>query len=56
MSQEKSTIMTVKVPVSLRDTFKSVCYGIDTTPSQELRKFMRDFIKNNNQPDMFTKK
>lgn len=52
---EKDIIMTVKLPPSLRDSFKSACYGIDTTPSQELRKFMRDFVKNNNQPDFFTK-
>lgn len=56
MSKEKTVVVPVNVPVALREAFKACCYGQDTTPSQELRKFMRNYVKDNSQPDMFTKK
>lgn len=53
MPKEKTVVVTLNVPVSLRDSFKSACYSEDTTPSQELRKAMRDFVKKHGQGDLF---
>lgn len=53
MPKEQSVVVTLSVPVSLRDSFKACCYAEDTTPSQQLRKYMRDYIKKHGQADLF---
>lgn len=51
MSDEK--VMTLRVDEALKKNFQHVCKQMDTTASQELRKFMREFVKKNNQGDLF---
>lgn len=43
----------IRVEKLLKDTFISVCKSNDSTAAQELRKFMKDYIKKNQQQDMF---
>lgn len=42
----------VRVPDHLRDSFVASCKGQDTTASQELRRFMRDYVKKHGQGEM----
>lgn len=43
----------IRVDKTLKDHFISVCKSNDSTAAQELRKFMKDYIKKNNQKDLF---
>lgn len=43
----------VRVEQDLKQSFISACKSQDSTASQELRKFMREYVKKHNQPDMF---
>lgn len=43
----------IRVDKLLKDTFISVCKENESTAAQELRKFMKDYIKKNQQQDMF---
>jgi hypothetical protein len=46
----------IRVEKTLKDHFISVCKSNDSTAAQELRKFMKDYIKKNNQQDLFNDK
>jgi len=45
----------IKLDAELKDAFLSACKDNDTTASQELRNFMREYIRKH-QPDLFKKK
>jgi len=46
----------IRVDKDLKDHFISVCKTNESTAAQELRKFMKDYIKKNNQQDLFNGK
>lgn len=46
----------IKLDSELKDAFISVCNSQDSTASQEIRKFMKDYIRKNNQPDLWSSK
>jgi hypothetical protein len=46
----------IRVDKDLKDHFISVCKDNESTAAQELRKFMKDYIKKNNQQDLFNGK
>lgn len=43
----------IRVDKTLKDQFISVCKTNDSTAAQELRKFMKEYIKKNNQQVLF---
>lgn len=45
----------IRVDKFLKDTFISVCKENESTAAQELRKFMKDYIKKNQQQELFKK-
>ncbi len=47
MPNEKSVL--VRVDKDLRDAFIEACRRNDSTASQELRRFMRDYVKKHGQ-------
>ena len=47
---------TVRVEEDLIKSFHHACKNTDTTASQAVRAFMRDYIKKNGQGDLFTTK
>lgn len=49
MKQPKEVQMKVRVSEELRDSFHESCKNIDSTGSQEIRRFMRAFIAKNGQ-------
>lgn len=46
-------LFTAKVDETLLSSFKSSCESQDTTASQAVRAFMRDYVKKNGQGDLF---
>lgn len=53
MPREKSVNYTIKVPEHLRTVFNETCQSRDRTASQEIRDFMRQYIKKHGQQEMF---
>ncbi len=51
MSDKK--MFTAQVEVNLLTAFKSACGSQDTTASQAVRAFMRDYVKKHGQGDLF---
>lgn len=51
------TMTTVQLPIKmdaeLRDAFISVCKSNDSTASQEIRNFMREYIRKHGQQYLF---
>ncbi|EGT92428.1 hypothetical protein AB2R53_18290 [Acinetobacter baumannii] len=45
----------IRVDQELKDTFIACCKSQDSTASQELRKFMRQYVKQYAQQDLFSK-
>lgn len=43
----------IKMDAELRDVFISVCKSNDSTASQEIRNFMREYIRKHGQQDLF---
>ena len=43
----------IKLPKSLRDAFAASCKSRDSTPSREIRIYMREYIKKHGQGDLF---
>ena len=46
----------IRVEQNLKDAFIATCKTQDSTASQELRKFMREYIKKHGQQDLFASK
>lgn len=53
MTAHKDKLFTAKVDANLLDAFKHACSNQDTTASQAVRAFMRDYAKKNGQADLF---
>lgn len=47
---------TIRADEDLIKVFHHACSNTDTTASQAIRAFMRDYIKKNGQGDLFTTK
>ncbi|KQK32673.1 hypothetical protein [Acinetobacter baumannii] len=43
----------IRVDQELKEAFISCCKSQDSTASQELRKYMRDYVKRFSQQDLF---
>lgn len=43
----------IKLDLELKNAFISVCNSQDSTASQEIRKFMKSYIKKHGQQDLF---
>lgn len=48
----EAVLFTVKVDGELREAFVATCKERDTTAAQEIRKFMRDYIKKHGQKSL----
>lgn len=46
-------LFTAKVDEDLLNAFKSACEQNDVTASQVIRHFMREYVQNTGQPDLF---
>lgn len=55
-NQSSTTQLPVRVDHHLKDAFIATCKSQDSTASQELRKFMRDYVKKYGQQDLFVTK
>lgn len=53
MQPNKDKLFTAKVDEATLSAFKYACETQDTTASQAVRRFMKDYIKNHGQLDMF---
>ena len=53
MSNKKEKLFTAKVEENLLQAFKHACSNQDTTASQAVRAFMRDYAKKHGQADLF---
>jgi antitoxin component of RelBE/YafQ-DinJ toxin-antitoxin module len=53
MPNKKQKLFTAKVDEHLLDAFKHACSNQDTTASQAVRSFMRDYAKKHGQADLF---
>lgn len=53
MSNKKEKLFTAKVEENLLEAFKHACSNQDTTASQAVRAFMRDYAKKHGQADLF---
>ena len=49
----KTKLFTAKVDSQLLESFKRSCEGQDTTASQAVRAFMRDYVRKHGQGDLF---
>lgn len=49
MSQNKDKMFTAKVDAELLEAFKRSCKNQDTTASQAVRSFMRDYVRKHGQ-------
>lgn len=49
----KTKLFTAKVDEQLLESFKRSCEGQDTTASQAVRAFMRDYVRKHGQGDLF---
>lgn len=47
-------LFTAKIEENLLSAFKNACKNQDTTASQEVRAFMRQYAKNHSQADLFS--
>lgn len=56
MSSKKDKLFTAKVEENLLEAFKHACSNQDTTASQAVRAFMRDYAKKHGQADLFAPK
>lgn len=54
MSTNKDKLFTAKVDENLLSAFKHACENQDTTASQAVRAFMRDYAKKYGQADLFS--
>ena len=54
MSINKDKLFTAKVEENLLSSFKHACENQDTTASQAVRAFMRDYTKKYGQADLFS--
>lgn len=54
MTTKKDKMFTAKVEENLLDVFKHACENQDTTASQAVRAFMRDYVRKYGQADLFT--
>ncbi len=52
---DKKKMFTAQVEINLLNAFKSACEGQDTTASQAVRAFMRDYVRKHGQQDLFKK-
>lgn len=52
-NKEETKLFTAKVDKHLLDAFKRSCEGQDTTASQAVRAFMRDYVRKHGQGDLF---
>lgn len=43
----------VKIDSELKDLFISVCKSQDSTASQEIRKFIKDYVRKHGQQNLF---
>ena len=53
MLSKKDKLFTAKVEENLLEAFKHACSNQDTTASQAVRAFMRDYAKKHGQADLF---
>ncbi|MGP5503042.1 hypothetical protein ACTXMH_12230 [Psychrobacter celer] len=53
MTDKKDKLFTAKVEENLLNSFKHACANQDTTASQAVRAFMRDYTKKHGQADLF---
>lgn len=53
MKSSKDKLFTAKVDEHLLSAFKGACENRDTTASQAVRAFMRDYVRKNGQGDLF---
>lgn len=56
MTNKKDKLFTAKVEENLLNAFKHACENQDTTASQAVRAFMRDYAKKHGQADLFAPK
>lgn len=45
----------IRIEKSLKDAFISSCKNNDSTAAQELRKFIKEYVRKNNQIELFKK-
>ena len=55
MKANKDKLFTAKVDENLLKAFKHACENQDTTASQAVRAFMRDYVRNMGKPSFLTK-
>ena len=55
MTTNKDKLFTAKVEEHLLSAFKYACENQDTTASQAVRAFMREYVKKHGQADLFKK-
>ena len=53
MTESKTKMLTAKVDENLLKAFKYACENQDTTASQAVRAFMRDYVRKHGQADLF---
>lgn len=53
MTTKKDKLFTAKVEENLLDAFKHACENQDTTASQAVRAFMREYAAKHGQADLF---
>lgn len=51
----KTTVLNVKMPKDLKDTFSAICERDGYTSSLIVREMIKDYIKKNGQADLFKK-
>lgn len=56
MTYKKDKLFTAKVEENLLTAFRYACKNQDTTASQAVRIFMRDYVKKHGQADLFATK
>lgn len=52
-NKEETKLFTCKVEENLLNSFKGSCENQDTTASQAVRAFMREYVRKNGQGDLF---
>ena len=53
MTEPKTKMFTAKVDENLLKAFKHACENQDTTASQAVRAFMREYVRKHGQADLF---
>ena len=53
MTESKTKMFTAKVDENLLKAFKHACQNQDTTASQAIRAFMREYVRKHGQADLF---